>query len=55
MANVSVKNEGYTEYFYGRNFVLTPVDDQTFIETWVSPREGPREIEEYNRRESFYV
>lgn len=55
MANVSTKNESYTEYFYCRNFVLTPVDDQTYIETWVSPREGPSEVEEYNRRERFIL
>jgi hypothetical protein len=55
MANVSTKNEGYTEYFYSRNFVLEPVGDGFYVETWVSPAEGPREIEEYNCREQFII
>lgn len=55
MANVSTINEEYCEYFHSRNFVLTPVDGQTHIETWVSPAEGPREVEEYNRRERFLI
>lgn len=55
MANVSTKNEGYTEYFYSRNFVLEPVGDGFYVETWVSPAEGPREIEEYNYREQFII
>jgi Icc-related predicted phosphoesterase len=55
MANVSSINEDYDEWFYARNFVLIKEDDTTIIETWVSPAEGPSEVEHYNEREIFTV
>ena len=55
MANVSTKDEDYYEYFHCRNFILTPVYNQTHIETWVSPVEDLHEIKKYNHRDNFIV
>lgn len=55
MANVSTKDEDYYEHFHCRNFILTPVYNQTHIETWVSPVEDLHEIKKYNRRDNFIV
>lgn len=55
MVNVSTKDEDYVEYFYARNFILEPFENNIRIETWVSPAKGSREIDEYNRRESFLI
>ena len=56
MTNVSTLNEDYQEWFYVRNFRLMGTeDDKIQIDTWVSPAEGPSDIEHYNKRESFVV
>jgi hypothetical protein len=56
LANVSTKDEDYKEYFYARNFEIIDLGDgSVVIDTWVSPAEGPREIEEHNNKESFIV
>lgn len=55
MANVSTKNECYNEYFYCRNFRMEPLGDGFYVDTWVSPAEGPRDLEEYDNREHFVI
>lgn len=55
MANVSIKNEEYAEYFYCRNFTLEPTDTELLIETWVSPTKGSREVDEFNHRMRFTI
>lgn len=56
LANVSTKDEDYKEYFYARNFEIIDLGDgSVVIDTWVSPAEGPREIEEHNNKESFII
>ena len=55
MANVSTRNENYDEYFFCRNFVIQPAEDRFHIETWVSPREGHQDLNEYEHREQFDI